>query len=697
LTRKAIWFGVFWLFGIAAALWIGSVYVVYTGVSLTVVAIIVYIFTHNGLKKTAVTAIFAVCALGIGLAYAGSFYEIRVNAVMQYEDQTVTVSGTVTDKTAFRDSAFIIVSGTIENKTPAVISVFADDVMEIGDTVTVTGTLQKPRNVYTFNAESYYKTKQIFLQMPYVKSLEVEFRSGGIRRFAEQYREKLTCIIHEAIPDNDDAALFIAMLFGDRTGISDLQQDTIDRAGISHVMAVSGAQLAIICTIVMLVAGVLGVSKRISFFIMLVPLLLFLLLAEDSMSIRRAAIMVIITYSGVFFSRRSDTANSLAIACIVITAVNPFSLFDASFLLSAGGVFALAVLFPAVSGKHLLTAEEIRAEKRAESTEKEGQTPARILYNVSLKLLSGVKDIVIASAVVSISMLPVFFFYFDSVSVIGILTNIFLIPLSSAVVVLGMVVVLTGGIAFIAYPVLSICGLLCKLSWVITSFFAQFDVGNLPMGYRFETPLLLLLGIAVAVSFILTDNGKRRVVCYLAAVVLFIGTVAVYRVLPSDEMNIAVLGEKRACAVIVHDKFTAAVIDLSGGGDAAASVKRYITRTGITDINAVILTNSANLSLPVYKQTFALTPPETYITKTAAYRLPGIVYYIDGAVFPIHKKAVLTPVSEDFHLDVNGARIDIMSNSGVKAESLPVNNSVTDENLCMVINKIGGISYYTID
>jgi hypothetical protein len=77
------------------------------------------------------------------------------------------------------------------------------------------------------------------------------------------------------------------------------------------------------------------------------------------------------------------------------------------------------------------------------------------------------------------------------------------------------------------------------------------------------------------------------------------------------------------------------------------------------------------------------------------------VYYTDGAVFPIHKKAMLTAVSDDFHLDVNGARIDItsdiMSYSGVKAESLPVNSSVTDENLCMVIDNSGEISYYTID
>jgi competence protein ComEC len=637
MTRKAIWFGVFWLFGIAVTLFLQIVILVFIGAAIFAASVIGYILSYKKVRLKIVIMLFCFSAFGLGMTFAGMYCELRYNAVMQYENAVMPVTGIVTDMTGYGDRASYVVDGKINNLTPAVITVFTDNIADIGDKVTVTGKLEKPDNTYAFNSENYYRNKGIYLRVSFPESFEVDTGSNNlITKFSNSYREKLYKIIHKAIPNVSDASLFIAMLFGDRDGITSAQTDRINNAGIAHIMAVSGAQLAIICTALMFILSGFGVGKRISFFIMLIPLALFLLLAEDAVSIRRAAIMIVITYSGNLFSKRADTANSLAIACVILTAVNPFTLFDASFLLSSGGVFALAVVTPAVTGNRIKTAADIRQErKNKDSSAKENSDSER--EKPVIKLLSAGKDVVIASAVINLTLLPVCFLFFDGVSLIGIITNLFMIPLSTVVLILGMAVVLTGGISFFAYPLLFLCGLLCKIAWVITDFFARFDFAYIPMGYSFETPLLILLGIAVAITLLIVRGIKLKVTAFIAAVCIFCLTVSIYRIIPTDKLQMVTVGDEEASAYVINDRFNAAVIDLSGNGDAAVSVKRYLNRLGIKNISAVVLTKKPNLSYPVYKNAFANVDTKVFLMPDLEYSVGDAYSYRDEDFFPIIK------------------------------------------------------------
>jgi ComEC/Rec2-related protein len=690
MTRKALRFCIFWLLGIALSAVFQSLYLVYFGVAFTAAALILYICFSD--KKIILRIAFFAVAFGLALTYAQTYHELSYNRVMIYKNIECTVSGEVTEVKFTGENAYIVVDGKIDGKTTATISAFINSVQQdisVGDSVTLSGKLTPPRKNYVFDAENYYKTKQIFLQIPFVKTFALDkYNDNFILEFTKNYREKLYGIIHKSIQNNDDASLFIAMLFGDRDGITDAQEKAVSRAGISHIMAVSGAQLAIICTAVILILQSVGVGKKAAFFIMLIPLAIFILLAESSVSITRSAIMVIFTYGGALFLRRADTANSLAISCVLITAANPFSITNASFLLSAGGVFALAVLFPKVIGKMRITADEIR--KKYKSTKKEK-------FVILKKTVTSIYEIFISTIVISLTLLPICFFYFDEVSIVSPLTNLLMIPLSSIVVLLGMVVVMCGGISFISAPILFLCGKLCHFAWVITDFFGKIKYAAIPMGYSFEKPLLLILFSFLILFFIIKKSSSRtKIISYLCTAFIFVSVVFVYRFIPSEEKYVTIIGDEKSSALIIHDKFKASVIDINGGGGISDSVTRYLTRFGIIDIEKVILTKQVNTSYPIYLR-LGIERTDIFIPELG-YSLDGTTYY-DGDRFEIFDEISLIKTDDDFYITAPKTQINIVSGeyiidkSDISKQTIFIEdtkgNNITNSDTIVMLNPAG--------
>ncbi|MDR0944158.1 MAG: ComEC family competence protein [Ruminococcus sp.] len=693
MTRKAVWFGVSWLLGIAVSMVIKNLYLVYIGTLIAVLSIIVYICFFDKKNKKLSYITFMVASFAIALTFSSSYQTLVYSNVMRYENAETEIVGRLTEIKEHGEDAYIEIDGKIDGKTLAKISAYVkntDGHFDIGDKVAVSGKLVSPENSYTFSSENYYKTKEIFLQIPNAKSFSVISENENIfTRLTKKYRDRLYNIIHEFIPEKENASLFIAMLFGDRDGFSDNFTDMINRSGVSHIMAVSGAQLAIICAAVMLILSSLGAGKRISFFVMLIPLLIFVFLAENSVSIIRAAIMIIITYSGSLFLRRADTASSLSIACVIITAANPFAITDASFLLSAGGVFSLAVLISLLRPRMRRTAEEIRNEIKSKVDTK---------TNPLIKIKDFLFEIIISSVVISLTLLPICYFYFDEVSIISPITNIVMIPISSVVVILGMIIVMTGGMAFIAKPLLFVANILCGISIDVTEFTGNLKYASIPMGYSFEQPLLIaIFAFSILYCIINATKMKHIFIVYLSGIILFTGIVFIYRIIPSDITYITILGDEKSSAAIIHNKSEASVIDLNGGGDAADSVKKYLSRNGILNVISIILTEKANTSYPVYfTKIKTYSKPEIFYPK-AIYLPPNVTAYSDG-IYSIFDGVEAEISGDDFYLKTDKTQINIISGEYFAKSNLPMQtifykdnkgNNITGSDSIVVLDSAG--------
>ena len=128
-----------------------------------------------------------------------------------------------------------------------------------------------------------------------------------------------------------EAGLLCAMLLGDKSGLDDETKTSLYRLGIGHVTAVSGLHLTLLCTLVSWLLGRLRLGKRAAFFVQTAVMTGFVLCTGISHSACRAAVMLLVVYSGDVFHRQSDPLNALCIAALALTGTRPYLIGSAPF------------------------------------------------------------------------------------------------------------------------------------------------------------------------------------------------------------------------------------------------------------------------------------------------------------------------------------------------------------------------------
>ncbi|MDR0947139.1 MAG: ComEC/Rec2 family competence protein [Ruminococcus sp.] len=580
MRRKTIILGIPFLVGIFAASFAEISVFIYIAIAACGVCILAYNISKQKRVRTFSPPAAAFC---LGVAVYSIYFSFGYGMAIRFSGSEVRFDGAVTEVSIMSDDRYrYIADGTVNDIVKTKVTLWSDVYAEKGDKITVSGRVKTAENSYTFASADYSRIKGIYLQFSKINEISVtKSLKNPIETAVDSYREHLFGIINKHIK-SPYSYVFTAMVFGDRTGIdADLNQK-ISRAGLSHIMAVSGAQLAVICSVLMLLLDKTPIHRRLKFFLLLPPLAGFILLAEDSSSITRSAVMILITYSGYLFNRRSDTANSLVFACVLMTVFNPFLIREASFLMSVGGVYGVAVLSPQILKKFKKNHSGLLAK--------------------SFYIL---RETVISSAVVSLVLFPVTFFFFDEISIVSPITNIVILPLSSIAIVLGMFFAATGGVSFIAVPVLFIGRIISRITIFTAELFGGLSLSYIPTGFSFELPLLLAFTLITLTIIYILNKPEILPQSLLASFGAVLLCVWVYRLVPSENLYIAVLGDESSSAVVIHDKFSASVTDFSGG-DVSASVKKYLNGIGISDVSTIIMNKNSARALPVYIEDLSL-------------------------------------------------------------------------------------------
>lgn len=567
MVRKMAYIGSSYLIGLFFASFFNIAVNIIAAFCTVTVAVTVLIVSESKSVKVSVCMISAAAAMLLYGLYDCFVYR----NIVKYDGFQVEVKGVITDYTEYGgDKTSYTVKGVINGDVTAKVSFFTDSsYAEIGDAVTVTGTASRLKNSYTFPAEDYYKAKNIFLRINRVTSFDyVPSESFSVKRVLYNYRDKIIGVIGDCM-DTDGKAVMSAMLFGDKSELETTQKTLLYRAGIGHLMAVSGVHLSVVCSFFWIFLSRLPINKYLRFGLLLVPIFCFAAMAGFTNSVTRSAIMTIIVYGASLFRRRADVFNSLGISVIILTITAPFAVRDASFLLSVGGVFAIGVAAP----------EVIKAIERK--------------YELGTFLKS-----VITSVCVTVMIFPITTLFFDEVSIASPVSNLLLMPLCTLILIGGIIVSLTGGAAFIAVPVLKVCEMLCGIVLAVSKFIGGLHFSYIPLGVDFVKYAAAFAVILVTAMFLVTKKSDATALASLVILGAVVLSVNVYRVINTD-ISAAVLVDGSSTAAVVHNGKSAAVIDFDGGGAASSAVK-YLNRNGIYKIESLILNSGANTSLPVY-------------------------------------------------------------------------------------------------
>ncbi len=296
---------------------------------------------------------------------------------------------------------------------------------EYGSIVVLRGTLFRPkaaRNPGEFDQRRYYLANGIpWMFVTVERGGYVEIGSGEglwfMRELVLPARRYVLSEIDRAIGGQEGEYLK-GVLIGERGGLSAEVREAFTAAGVAHILAVSGGNVAVVVAFVFLGAELLRFPRRSRPIAACFGVLFYMLLVGYQPSVVRATIMAMVLLLGRLAEEKPNPINSLGVSALIILAFDARQLFDVGFQLSFLAVFSIIHLYPLADG--LLNR----------------MLPGRGLLSRSFLWLLRVCTV---SLVATLGTLPLTTTYFGRVSIIGVLANVVVIPASGVSLLLGFV------------------------------------------------------------------------------------------------------------------------------------------------------------------------------------------------------------------------------------------------------------------
>lgn len=198
------------------------------------------------------------------------------------------------------------------------------------------------------------------------------------------------------------AALLGGLLLGARGDLPAEILDGFRRAGVYHVLAVSGFNVALVASAVFAIALVAGAARRPAAVAALAAVIGFACVVGPQPSVLRAVLMASLVLAALLIEREASVVNSLALAALAILAVRPGDLLDPGFQLSFAATAGI-VLAPMPRG-----------------------------------LVAGALAVSLAAG---LAVLPIALSHFNQISTIGVVANLGVVPLAAITTVVGIVAV----------------------------------------------------------------------------------------------------------------------------------------------------------------------------------------------------------------------------------------------------------------
>ncbi|GLZ34048.1 competence protein ComEC [Lentzea sp. NBRC 105346] len=202
-----------------------------------------------------------------------------------------------------------------------------------GQTVDVRGTLVPPRKGDLTVALLRVRGPPAHItEAPVWQRAAAELRDG-LRKASE-------------VLDPEAAGLLPALVAGDTDGMSPRVVDEFRTAGLSHLLAVSGANLAILCGAVLILLRFLRAGPRTCAVGAMVALVGFVVLAGPEPSVLRAAVMGAVGLLALVLGRERSALSALAIAVLGLVFYDPALAAEPGFALSVVATASLVLFAP---------------------------------------------------------------------------------------------------------------------------------------------------------------------------------------------------------------------------------------------------------------------------------------------------------------------------------------------------------------
>ncbi len=415
---------------------------------------------------------------------------------------------------------------------------------------------------------TFHRTSGILL-LAYQRG-DAEITAGEEGPWAARWRLRLKTVIAECFPE-DTFGFAKALLLGDKTDLSYEQNTDFSVSGISHIVAVSGLHVSILCAVIFLVSQ----KRRYLTAIIGIPVLLcFGALVGFTASVTRAVIMQILMMLAVVVDREYDPPTALSFACMVMLVQCPLIIAGVGFQLSVASVAGIFLFYARLDGwlKHWLPGKGKNLRGRLERW---------FTASVSVTLSA------------TVMTAPLVAIYFGTVSLIGVVTNLLVLFVVGSIFYGVALVCLVGSVSSASGTFLARI-----VAWPIRYVLAVAKIlAKVPMAAVYTASPYIVVWLVFLYGLIgwLLVTGKKRpgIAAGLGAVGLCVGLMLSFLEPLTCAYRVTALDVGQGQCIVLQSEGSTFLVDCGGSYDegAADTAARFLLSQGISRIDGLILTH----------------------------------------------------------------------------------------------------------
>ena len=363
------------------------------------------------------------------------------------------------------------------------------------------------------------------------------------------------------------ADIAMSLLLGGSGRVGRDVRDAFSRAGVLHILAVSGLHVGFVAAFAGFLLLFVPLSPQIKFVLTMFVLLLYATVTGFRPSVCRATVMAFLFGSAVLIQRNVTPLHILNVTALAFLVINPLALFDLSTQLSFAAVYGIVVLFP-------------RCNERI----------GRYVHNRFVRRLLTIMAVSL-SAQTFVS--PLLVYYFHQLPTCAVISNCLIVPLAWVTVLLLFLCLGVGALTIVgAHLVAYLVSIALNAIIAVSSFFANFPFSTITVHI---SPLFFIPFYSL--FFALT----RKAAIFAIVGILILGSLAR---LP----HYAVIIKNADTSIIVSNNESTVVVTREEGN---SRVQAFLARHHIRTITCLVAPQRCRVSA----QRFCSLPDVLHVKK----------------------------------------------------------------------------------
>lgn len=314
-------------------------------------------------------------------------------------------------------------------------------------------TIDSPKNPYQFNYKTFLAHRLVDYQLKLNRFnyLNKGIKHANYRTFLAEIREKLSINLFKKGFSKKQLALVQAIILGQKTNLSTSLIHQFSKAGVVHILAVSGLHIGILWLMILWLLKPLEQIKYGKFATVIITVIMlwfYAALVGFTASVIRSVTMFSIISLGTILNRKTSVYQSLVVSMFVLLIIQPFYLFDVGFQLSYVAVFSIVWLHPKIYN----------------------------LINFKNWFVNKIWNLFAVSVAAQIGILPLGLYYFHQFPILFFISNLLIIPILGLFIAMGILLLILSQFKLFLTPLAFVLKILIDWIYAVVNWVSNQDI-----------------------------------------------------------------------------------------------------------------------------------------------------------------------------------------------------------------------------